>query len=64
MGVRSGAGPITVDLVDARSNELVWRGRADDVIPNDSDERAQKLQEAVSKMFENFPPPGTPQPER
>ena len=51
-------GTLIVDLADARRKELVWRGMATDTLnPNSSpEEKDQKLQAAVAKMFENYPP--------
>ena len=53
-------GTLIVDLVDVRAQELVWRGRASDVLergaaPADKDAAVAR---AVTKMFETFPPPG------
>ncbi|MGH9365491.1 MAG: DUF4136 domain-containing protein [Thermoanaerobaculia bacterium] len=47
-----------MDLADAKQKELVWRGMASDTLnPEKSPEDKQKaLQEALDKMFENYPP--------
>jgi hypothetical protein len=52
-------GTLIVDIVDAQRKELAWRGTATDTLSPTStpEEKDQKLQEAVSKMFANFPPP-------
>jgi hypothetical protein len=50
-------GTLVVDLVDTEQKEVVWRGQARDTIGSDPEERAEKLQEAVNRLFENFPPP-------
>lgn len=50
-------GTLVVDLVDAREKELAWRGTASDQVKNDTpQEKEQALQEAMTKMFETFPP--------
>lgn len=51
-------GTLIVDLVDAKQKEMVWRGTATKTLnPDASPESKQKnLQEAVAKMFANYPP--------
>ncbi|HEX4441193.1 MAG TPA: DUF4136 domain-containing protein [Thermoanaerobaculia bacterium] len=51
-------GTLIVDLVDVSQKQMVWRGTATKTLsPDASPESKQKnLQEAVSKMFANFPP--------
>jgi len=51
-------GTLIVDLVDANQKELVWRGTATKTLdPGSSPEEKQKhLDEAVQKMFGNYPP--------
>jgi len=51
-------GTLMVDLVDTKAKELVWRGSASRIV--DADESAktrdEKVQEAVDKLFDGFPP--------
>jgi hypothetical protein len=50
-------GSITVDLVDARQNRLVWRATAKGKM--DYDKRSKLLDQAnkaVSEMFKKYPP--------
>ena len=50
-------GMLIVDLVDAKEKELVWRGTAADTVKDDTPaEKEQELREAMTKMFEGFPP--------
>jgi hypothetical protein len=51
-------GTLVIDLVDTKAKELVWRGSASRVVDRDEtpQERAGKVQEAVDKLFEGFPP--------
>jgi hypothetical protein len=51
-------GTLVVDITDARTHAIVWRGRASsDVRPSDSVEtREKKINKATAKMFKNFPP--------
>ena len=46
-------GTIVVDIIDRRTNEIIWRGRANDVItPTNLEE---KLRTYVNAIFEEFP---------
>lgn len=46
-------GTIVIDIIDRRTNEIVWRGRANDVItPTNLEE---KLSNYVNAIFEEFP---------
>jgi len=50
-------GSITVDLVDARQNRLVWRGTAKDKM--DYEKRSKLLDQAnkaIADMFKKYPP--------
>jgi hypothetical protein len=51
-------GTLIVDLIDTKAKELVWRGSASRVV--DADESPQtrevKVQQAVDKLFDGFPP--------
>ena len=51
-------GTLVLDIVDGRSNELVWRGTAQARIEpsNSPEERQRRINEAVRKMLERFPP--------
>jgi hypothetical protein len=51
-------GTLIVDLVDAKSNQMVWRGTAeDDLRSSSSPEQAQqRVDDAVKEMFHKFPP--------
>jgi hypothetical protein len=55
------AGTLVVDLVDARTNRVVWRGFARDTVTledvlNDRDRMTQRINEAVTRMFKELPP--------
>jgi len=51
-------GTLILDVVDARSNKLVWRGTAQaEVSMSDSTEkRESRIRKAVQKLFKGFPP--------
>lgn len=51
-------GSIILDIVDARSGELIWRGWAEDTVEEGrSPEKSEaNIRNAVKKMLERFPP--------
>jgi hypothetical protein len=53
------AGTIVLDVVDARANRVVWRGWAQerlDVLLDNPDRLARKINEAVDRMLRRLPP--------
>jgi hypothetical protein len=48
-------GALTIAIVDPKLNQLVWRGEADAEL-SDSQSNAQMAQEAIQRMFAQFPP--------
>ena len=52
-------GTLLLDVVDGRTNELVWRGAASTRINPDRtpQERTELIRTAVQKMLKDFPPP-------
>jgi Domain of unknown function (DUF4136) len=49
-------GTLIVDLFDAKTKELVWRGSSSDTLSNNSSKNIQNMNKDVEKMFKNFPP--------
>ena len=52
------AGTLVLDIVDARTNRVIWRGWAQDSVEdmlNNQDKMAQKINEAVRRMLARFP---------
>lgn len=51
-------GTLVVDLVDAKSNNAVWRGIAKDEISTSAtpEERNRKIADVFAALFESFPP--------
>jgi hypothetical protein len=49
-------GTLVVDLFDANSKNLIWRGSASDTLSNKSDKNIKNLDKGVQKMFDHFPP--------
>jgi hypothetical protein len=49
-------GTLVVDLFDARTKTLLWRGSASDTLSDKSDKNIKNLDKGVQKMFDHFPP--------
>jgi hypothetical protein len=53
-------GTLIVDMVDAASKQLVWRGTAQGVLadsPPSPEEMQRRIDNVVGKLLQNFPPP-------
>ncbi len=49
-------GTLVVDLFDANTKKVIWRGSASDTLSDKSDKNIKNLDKGVQKMFEHFPP--------
>lgn len=49
-------GTLVVEIWDAQSKNLIWRGMATDTLSSNSDKDIKSLDKNVRKMFEHFPP--------
>jgi hypothetical protein len=49
-------GTLVVDMFDAKSKNLVFRGAAEDEISDNPEKNAKRLEKASDKLFKNFPP--------
>lgn len=49
-------GTLVVDLFDAKTKQLAWRGSSSDTLSNNSDKNIRNLDKGVEKMFKKFPP--------
>jgi hypothetical protein len=49
-------GTLTIELIDAGSEEMVWRGWAVGVVRNQPDKAAERIDTAVAKILERYPP--------
>ena len=47
---------LVVDLVDAKTHNLVWRGTASDTVSDKPEKNEKKIQKAAEKMFKKYPP--------
>jgi hypothetical protein len=52
-------GTLVVDLFDAKTKQLLWRGSSSDTLSNNSNKNIQNLDKGVQKMFEKFPSDST-----
>jgi hypothetical protein len=53
-------GILTVDLVDSKTKQVVWRGQAtEDSLSNNQKGDEKQVQKSVEKMFAKFPPKST-----
>jgi Domain of unknown function (DUF4136) len=50
-------GSLVVDMLDAASGNVVWRGHAGTALKFGPSEIAEQVKTAVEKLLENFPPP-------
>lgn len=49
-------GTLVVDLFDAHSKNMIWRGSASDTLSDKSEKNIKNLDKNVQKMFDDFPP--------
>ena len=49
-------GTLVVDLFDAKTKQLIWRGTSSDTLSNNSDKNIKNLDKGVENMFKSFPP--------
>ena len=52
-------GTLVVDIFDAKTKQAIWHGTATDALSDNAKSNAQATQQAIDKMFSNFPPPTT-----
>ena len=49
-------GTLVVDLYDAKTKQLIWRGSSEDTVSNNAQKNEKNLDKGVAKMFKKFPP--------
>ena len=49
-------GTVVVDLFEAKTKNLIWRGSSSDTLSNNADRNTKNLDKGVQKMFAHFPP--------
>jgi hypothetical protein len=50
-------GTMILDIYDAKTEKLLWRGTASDTIPEKASSLTKKIDKAITKLFKKFPPP-------
>jgi hypothetical protein len=48
-------GTLVVDLYDAKTKQLIWRGSAEETVSNSAEKNEKNLDKGVAKMFKKFP---------
>lgn len=51
-------GSLVLDMYDAHNKQLLWRGVASQSLSDKPEKNEQKLDKAVNKMLDHFPPKG------
>jgi Domain of unknown function (DUF4136) len=49
-------GTLVIDLFDAKTEKLIWRGSSSDTLSDNADKNTKNLGKGVTKMFKHFPP--------
>ena len=49
-------GQLKVGLADAKAKQFVWRGTATDTMSSNPQKNASKINKALVKMFQKYPP--------
>lgn len=49
-------GTLVLDMFDAQSRKLLWRGAASDTLSDKADKNIKNLNKGVQKMLKDFPP--------
>jgi len=48
-------GTLVIDLYDAKTKQLIWRGSAEDMISDKAEKNEKNLDKGVAKLFKSFP---------
>ncbi len=49
-------GTLVVDIFDAKSKQLLWRGTAQDELKDSPEKREKQIEKGTKKLFKDFPP--------
>jgi hypothetical protein len=49
-------GTLVVDIFDAKSKQVIWRGSAEGALSDSAAKNEKNLDKGVAKMFKEFPP--------
>jgi len=47
-----------VDINDGKTKQLLWRGAAKGTLSDKPEKNSKKIDQAVTKMFKQYPPSG------
>jgi hypothetical protein len=48
-------GTLVIDMFDAKTKQLIWRGSAEEMLSNKAEKNEKNLEKGVAKMFKGFP---------
>lgn len=49
-------GALMIDIMDPSKKQLIWRGTATDTLSDKPEKNTEKINKAVKKMFDKYPP--------
>jgi hypothetical protein len=52
-------GTVTIHVVDAAKNSMVWKGTVKDILPSKASKVAELAKAAMKSLFEKYPVPAT-----
>jgi hypothetical protein len=55
--INTPVGTLVVDIFDAHTKQLIWRGTSDRTLSDKPEKNEKKLEDSVQSMFKRFPPP-------
>ena len=53
---RTPEGTLYIDLIDAKTKELVWQGEGSGYLTKDTNKKDERIKEFVSKILGQYPP--------
>lgn len=54
--VTSTEGTLIIDIIDAKTKELVWQGKGSGYLTDNVDRKDERIKEFVTKILEKYPP--------
>jgi hypothetical protein len=52
-------GTLVIDMYDAKTKQLIWRGSAEEMLSDKAEKNEKNLDKGVAKMLKDFPPSST-----
>ena len=56
MPITSTEGTLIIDVIDAKTKELIWQGKGSGYLTQDVERKEARIKEFVSKILEKYPP--------